>query len=96
MPEGYEHIAAEMLDADTDAPVRTEGATWQTVVPTALIVLQAQSGAVAGVGLPCNCPPAQADGTDVAILTQLKQSVVPRHCGQEAATEEVSTQDKEA
>ena len=49
------------------APVGTvEGEPWEIRVPTALTVLQCESGCVEGAGLPCDCEedPSSAFGTE--------------------------------
>lgn len=97
LPEGYEFIKTEMENPDLDVPVTAVGSTWETVVPTSLIVMQAASGAVAGIGLPCNCPKEQADGTDATILTQSKQQTPcpPCNCAEDGTVVEVVAQEKE-
>lgn len=52
-------------------PVGTRvGEPWEIRVPSTLTVLQAESGAIAGKGLPCDCEPDKALGKDaVSVLT---------------------------
>ena len=46
-------------------PVGTRvGKPWEIRVPSTLTVLQAESGAIAGKGLPCDCEPDKALGAD--------------------------------
>jgi hypothetical protein len=42
-----------------------EGKPWEVRIPTTLTVLQGQSGAVEGSGLPCDCDPENGFGTGV-------------------------------
>lgn len=46
------------------------GQPWEIRVPTTLTVLQAESGAIDGKGLPCDCEPASALGVDTMALLQ--------------------------
>ena len=49
--------------AELQPPARTRvGQPWQVRVPTELTILQADSGAIAGKGLPCACDPTLALG----------------------------------
>ncbi len=79
-PDEYSWIKTEMKNADKDVAVAAEGAKWETVVPTALIVMQAASGAVAGTGLPCDCKKEDADGLNIATLQQNKITTIPCKC----------------
>jgi hypothetical protein len=54
------------------------GKPWEIRVPTTLTVLQAESGAIDGKGLPCDCEPQAALGTsNVAVLQGQLATGVP-------------------
>jgi len=60
----YVSIIDDLAEQDP-TPV---GDSWETRVPTSLNVLQKNSGAVEGDGLPCNCDNYEADGTGGSTL----------------------------
>lgn len=61
----YVSIVDELIEQDP-TPV---GEPWETRVPTSLNVLQKNSGAVDGDGLPCECTEYEGDGTGGSTLS---------------------------
>lgn len=61
----YESVLSS-IDEQEPTPI---GGSWETRVPTSLNILQKDSGAVIGDGLPCNCNDYEGEGTGGSALS---------------------------
>ena len=57
-----------IIDELRPQPRTLVGPSWQVRVPSTLTVLQAESGAIEGRGLPCDCEPGEALGREASVL----------------------------
>ena len=57
-----------IIDELRPQPRTLVGPSWQVRVPSTLTVLQAESGALEGQGLPCDCEPGEALGREASVL----------------------------